>query len=248
MNSIITQKDIVSGLRDLGIEPGMDLEVHSSLKSFGHVEGGAGTVIAALKEAVGADGSIFMPSLRLSSAYVLSPEDRHLGITCKIKILPPDEQHSAMGAIADTFRQMPDVKTGDGVFRVSAWGKHGNEVKNGFQYLLDHGGKGLLLGVDIYKLTAMHYVEDLLPQRIRDILKPSEEVNRLYPPEEWFVECGEPPVKAWYAIQNAAYEKGLIKDGMIGNCKCMFFPLREVVGLYREALKNDPCKLYGIKS
>jgi len=247
MNSVVRQKDIVSGLRELGIEPGMDLEVHSSLKSFGHIEGGEATVIAALQEAVGPNGSIFMPSLRLSPACAISPEDRRMGITGKIKILPPDERHSAMGAIADTFRQMPDVQTGEGVFRVSAWGQHAEEVKNGFQYLLDHDGKGLLLGVDIYKLTAMHYVENLLPQRIRDIFKPSEEVNRLYPSEEWLVECGEPPVKAWYAIQNAAYEKGLIKERMIGKSKCMFFTLREVVGLYREALEHNPLELYGLQ-
>jgi len=244
--NIITQKEIVSGLRKLGVAPGMDLEVHSSLKSFGPVDGGAKTVIAALKEAVGPDGSIFMPSLRLSPAYALSPEDRRLGITCKIKILPPGEKHSAMGVIADTFRQMPDVQTGDGIFRVSAWGKHAPEVQNGFQYLLDHNGKGLLLGVDIYKLTAMHYVEDLLPQRIREIFQPSDEVNRLYPPEAWFVECGEPPVKAWYTIQNAAHEKGLINEEMIGTSQCMFFTLRAVVGLYREALERNPLKLYGL--
>ncbi len=41
----------------------MNIEVHSSLNSFGNVEGGAGAVIEALKEAVGADGSILMPAL-----------------------------------------------------------------------------------------------------------------------------------------------------------------------------------------
>ena len=102
----------------------MELEVHSSLKSFGYVEGGALTVIEALKEVVGCTGSIFMPALRLSPRLSISEEDEKLGITCKIKILSPDTEHSAMGLIADTFRQMPDVLTGDGVFRVSAWGKN----------------------------------------------------------------------------------------------------------------------------
>lgn len=244
---MITHKNIVAGLRELGVDLGMILEVHSSLKSFGYVEGGAKTVIAALQEAVGTDGGIFMPSLCLSPAYVLSPEDRRLGITCKIKILFPTEKHSAMGAVADTFRQMPEVQTGDGVFRVSAWGKHAGEARNGFQYPLDHHGKGLLMGVDIYKLTAMHYVENQLPERIRKIFKPSAEVNQLYPPEEWLIECGEPPVKAWYTIQNRAYEKGLIKDGVIGNCKCMFFNLREVVELYRQALEENPLELYRLE-
>lgn len=41
------------GLQKLGIKPGMELEVHSSLKSFGYVDRGAITVIEAIKETVG---------------------------------------------------------------------------------------------------------------------------------------------------------------------------------------------------
>jgi aminoglycoside 3-N-acetyltransferase len=243
----LSKQDIISGLHNLGIQAGMELEVHSSLKSFGYVEGGAVTVIEALKETVTCDGSIFMPALRLSPRLPITEADRKLGITLKIKLVSPDTVLSGMGLIADTFRQMSDVLTGDGIFRVSAWGKSADQVSRGFQHLLDHGGKALLLGVDIYRLTAMHYVEDLLPQRIRDIFKPSEEVNRLYPPDEWFIETGEPSVKAWYTIQNMAYEKGLIKDGHIGKCRCMFFDLWDVVSLYEKELKSNPYKLYGIE-
>jgi aminoglycoside 3-N-acetyltransferase len=243
----ISKQDIISGLHKMGVESGMELEVHSSLKSFGYVEGGAITVIEALKETVGCNGSILMPSLRLSPNLPISEADKKLGITCKIKILSPDAEHSAMGLIADTFRQMPDVLTSDGVFGVSAWGKNADKVSNGFQYLIDHGGKALQLGVDIYKLTSMHYVEDLLPQKIRDIFKPSEEVNKIYPPEQWFIETGEPPVKPWYTIQKMAFEKGVIKEGLIGKCNCMFFDIWDVVGLYQKELKNNPYKLYGIE-
>lgn len=245
--NIITKQEVISGLQSLGIRPGMELEVHSSLKSFGYVEGGALTIINALKETVGSSGSIFMPSLRLSPNLPLTEEDIELGLTCKIQIQEPDTEHSAMGLIADTFRRMPEVVTGDGVFRVSAWGKSADKVSTGFQYLIDNGGKALLLGVDIYRLTAMHYVEDLLPQRIRDIFKPSEKVNQLYPPDQWFIETGVPPVKPWYTIQSMAFEQGMIKTGQIGACNCMFFDLWDVVGLYQKELIHSPLKLYGIE-
>lgn len=65
MNTI-SKNDIIDGLKRIGVEPNMELEVHSSLKSFGFVDGGAETVINALKYAVGTNGSIFMPALRLS--------------------------------------------------------------------------------------------------------------------------------------------------------------------------------------
>ncbi|NCQ27312.1 MAG: aminoglycoside N(3)-acetyltransferase, partial [Armatimonadetes bacterium] len=44
----VTTAEIVEGLRRLGVERGMKLMVHSSLRSFGHVDGGAEAVIAAL--------------------------------------------------------------------------------------------------------------------------------------------------------------------------------------------------------
>ena len=105
----------------------------------------------------------------------------------------------------------------------------------------------LLLGVDIYKLTAMHYMEDILPKEISDIFAPSREVSEIYPPDQWFIETGEPPVKPWYTIQDMAYEKGLIKDGYIGKCRYMFFNILDVVSLYRKELEINPFGLYGLK-
>ena len=240
--------DLVKAFTDIGIKPGMTLEVHSSLSSFGYVEGGADAVISALMECVGEDGSIFMPALRLSAPLPLTDEDRKMGITVKIKVLPEDAERTDMGIIADTFRRRSDVITGQGVIRTSGWGRHAEEAaKGGLTYAINNGGKALLLGVDIYKLTAMHYMEDSLPQDISDIFAPSEEINRKYPPEEWFMEAGEPPVKPWYTIQDMAFQKGLIKQGHIGECKYMIFDILEVVSLYRQELEKDPYRLYGLR-
>lgn len=242
----ITKQDIIKGLLDLGLKSGDEIEVHSSLSSFGYVDGGAETVIAALKEVVGENGSIFMPALRLSKELPLTEKDKSLGITNKIQILPENCGNSAMGVIADTFRQMPDTITNDGIFRISAWGKSANEVKDGLQYLIHNGGKALMLGVDIYKLTAMHYVEDLFPDDIKNAFPLSDEINRIYPPDKWFIEAGTFSVKPWYTIQSMAYEKGVIKDGIIGNSKIMFFDIWDVVGLYEQELKNNPYEVYGL--
>lgn len=141
---------------------------------------------------------------------------------------------------------MPDVLTGQGIFRVSAWGKDANMHSLGFQHLIDMGGWALLFGVDIYRLSAMHYVEVDLPEEITNIFKPSEKARILYPEGKWFIEAGEPTVMAWYTIQNKAYEKGIIKDGMIGDCKCMLFKVQDVIGLYHQALQSDPLGLYGL--
>lgn len=243
----ITKQDIIDGLLDLGLKSGDEIEVHSSLSSFGYVDGGAETVISALKEVVGENGSIFMPALRLSKELPLTETDRKLGITTKIQILPENCEHSAMGIIADTFRKMPDTVTNDGIFRISAWGKSANKVKDGLQYLIYNSGKALMLGVDIYKLTAMHYVEDLLPEDIKNYFPLSDEINNIYPPDKYLIEAGAFPVKPWYTIQNTAYEKGIIKNGLIGNSKVMFFDIWDVVGFYEQEIKNNPYRLYGVR-
>lgn len=243
----ITKQDIINRLLDLGLKSGDEIEVHSSLSSFGYVDGGAETVISALKEVVGVNGSIFMPALRLSKELPLTQQDKLLGITTKIRILPENCEHSAMGIIADTFRKMPDTITNDGIFRISAWGKSANEVKDGLQYLIHNGGKALMFGVDIYKLTAMHYVEDLLPDDIKNYFPLCDEINKVYPPGKWLIEAGAFSVKPWYIIQNMAYEKGVIKDCIIGNSKVMFFDILDIVGLYEQELKNNPYKLYGLE-
>ena len=74
----ITKEELKSALQKLGIEKGMTLEVHSSLSSFGELEGGAETVIDTIKELVTEEGSIFMPALRLSPELPLSEEDKEL--------------------------------------------------------------------------------------------------------------------------------------------------------------------------
>jgi len=139
---VVSEKEFRQGLRDIGVRPGMTLEVHSSLSSFGHMESGVEAVIRALQEAVTQGGNIFMPALRLSREMDLSPSDREMGIVTKIKILEPDCERSAMGLIADTFRKMPDVCIGEGVFRTSGWGKNGGKAADGgLRYALEQGGR-----------------------------------------------------------------------------------------------------------
>lgn len=244
----MNKKELINELTKLGLCEEMEIEVHSSLSSFGYVEGGAETVIEALMECVTKQGSIFMPSLCFGPELELTKEDKNMGIITKIKILPEDAPKTAMGIISDTFRQRDDVITGNGVIRTSGWGLHADEAaKSGLDYVIHNGGKALLLGVDIYKLTAMHYMEDIMPKEISDIFAPTEEACNKYPTAEWLIECGEPPVKPWYTIQDMAYRKGIIKDGYIGTCKCMFFDIWEVVSLYRKELETNPFKLYGLE-
>lgn len=240
--------EIEQKLRELGLRRGMFVEVHSSLSSFGPVDGGANTIISALQKIVTPQGAIIMPSFPVTKPLPLTEEDLARGLTLKLRVLDPDsDERTGMGIIPDTFRKRPDVRTGTGEHRVSAWGADIEENSQGLSHLHAVGGYGLLLGVDIYRLTSMHYVEGNLPHEITDIFEPSEEARRHYPPDQWVIGAGNPPVKAWYKIQEMAYGKGYIRDTTIGKAKCMFFKVNDVITLYKDALQRDALGLYGIR-
>jgi aminoglycoside N3'-acetyltransferase len=247
-SKFVTAELIEMKLRELGLCKGMFIEVHSSLKSFGDVVGGANTVVEVLKKIITTDGAIIMSAFPVTKPLPLSNDDICKGLTFKIKYLNPDsEEPTGMGIIADTFKRSAGVQVGKGIHRVAAWG---NEIKKnieGYTNLHNHDGYGLLLGVDIYSLTSMHYVETNIPEEITNIFKPSEELLKIYPENEWCIMAGNPPEKAWYKIQDEAYRKGLIKDIIIGNAKCMFFKVNSVINLYKHALETNPLKLYGIR-
>ena len=64
----VIREDIAAGLRAIGLPVGAVALVHSSLSSFGHVAGGAATVVQALLDAVGPEGTVMVPTLTGSEA------------------------------------------------------------------------------------------------------------------------------------------------------------------------------------
>ena len=82
----LTQVNIESGLRRLGLEEGQIVEVHSSLSSFGRVNGGPETVINALMNVVGPEGAIVMSAYPVSKVLPLSEEEKAWGILAKVRL------------------------------------------------------------------------------------------------------------------------------------------------------------------
>src|SRR5450759_4325859 len=87
----LTRADIVNGLRDVGLQLGDRVLVHSSLAALGDVDGGADTVIDALIEAVGTDGLVVVPTFACQP-----PFDRKTSAT-------------PLGAVADRLWRRPNA-------------------------------------------------------------------------------------------------------------------------------------------
>lgn len=99
-----TRADILQGLRGLGIQPGDVLFLHSSLKSLGFVEGGPATVLAALQDAVGPEGTLLLPTYWLPGGTLLA--------TCEMKdyVFDPRVHGTNMGALPTAFLALPGLQ------------------------------------------------------------------------------------------------------------------------------------------
>ena len=116
-----TRSKLRQDLRSLGVEPADVLFIHSSFKSLGPVDGGAGTVIDALEDAVGDQGLILMPSFNLLDGRVLRAESWNVETT-----------PSTVGWITEYFRLMPETVRSDHYSHsVAALGKRAHEFTSG---------------------------------------------------------------------------------------------------------------------
>jgi len=115
MTEPLSRADIVSGLRRLGLPTRPGLMVHSSLKSFGRVAGGAMTVIDALMEVITPQGTLMAPSFNHGAIV----EEGGAGY------YHPLETPSTNGAIPDLFWRLPGVaRSLDPTHPFAAWGQN----------------------------------------------------------------------------------------------------------------------------
>src|ERR671936_790799 len=91
--TMLTFEKLVEGFRELGVEEGDTLLVHSSYKSFGPVDGGPQTVIHALEAALGPWGTLIMPTFNF---------DFNKGAPWDVRTTP-----SKMGILTELVRQDP---------------------------------------------------------------------------------------------------------------------------------------------
>ena len=175
----VTKHDIISAVRNVGLKEGSTVMVHTSLSRIGYVCGGAQTVIEALTEAVGREGTLMMPT---QSWKNLDPED---GVHGDIEeeywdIIrenwPAYDKRTTptntMGVVSEMFRSWPGTVRSDHPARsVAAWGKYAeylvedHDLSNAFGEgspvgkLYELNGEVLLIGAGYDKNTSLHLAD-----------------------------------------------------------------------------------------
>jgi aminoglycoside 3-N-acetyltransferase len=152
----------VSDLLTLGVRPGGVLLVHSALRPFGYVPGGANTVIEGLLITLGEKGTLLMPALSWQN------------VTPKNPIFDQKHTPSCVGIIAETFRL--DLRTqrslhpthsvcGSGPLAKPMFANHSDDhtpcgPNSPFHQLPILKGQILMLACGLIYNTSMHAIEE----------------------------------------------------------------------------------------
>jgi len=250
---VIGFEDLCDGFRRLGLQVGGGVMVHSSLSSFGHVLGGARTVIEALMEVVTPEGTLMMPSFNHGEPFGPGgPGYYH-----------PGETRTTNGAISDLFWRLPGVQRSlDPTHPIAAWGKNAQRYTRGHHRTLTmgpesplgligaEGGYGLLLGVDYNSNTFHHVVEistfapclgqrsEAYPVRLPD--------GRQVLGRTWGWRSQKCPINDAATYREEMETQGLQKATLIGGCRATLFRLndcyRVVAGLLASGKNGiQPC-------
>jgi aminoglycoside 3-N-acetyltransferase len=226
--------------------------VHSSLRSFGYVEGGAATVAAALARSL---STVVVPTMSWGEggAEVPAPEhDRPArnGMDAEQADLPRaavpfDPAMSVivrtMGAIAHAVRALPGaVRSGHPLTSWVAVGKGSRALADGqtlddpyypIRVLAEQGGHVVLLGVTLTSCTAIHLAEQM---------------------------AGRQPFVRWARTADGATARvrvggcsdgfdnllsplgGVLHEGRVGACKIIFAKLAELLPRAAEIIARSP--------
>lgn len=243
----VTRDTLVDGLRSLGLCAGQQVLVHSSLSSFGHVAGGAGTVIDALLEVIGSSGTVLVPTL--TGSEHLSPENP--------PVFDPAETPCWTGRIPETFRRRPDaVRSLHATHSVAAIGADAQMLTMDHvrsvtpcDTLSPYGqlaaratGYILLLGVDHESNTTFHHVEEIAGVDYHLQLRPAVSVLRVRG-EEWhrhiFLHRYGTP-RRFGVMEPFLLERDIQRNTRIGNALVRLVHAPRMVEATLQALRANP--------
>lgn len=163
----ITKDQLVQQLKEIGLVAGTDVLVHSSLSKIGYLEEGPKTLVDALLEVVGSEGTVLMPT---------SPNNVYqLNYIRNTPFFDVRNSPSKLGAITEYFRTLPTaVRSLHPTEPVSAIGPLANyytkdhfgeltpySARSPFYRLSEKGGTILYIGVTLANAgTNLHTLED----------------------------------------------------------------------------------------
>ncbi len=170
------QNQLARELTALGLRPGDCVMMHSSLSALGPVDGGAETVVDALRDAIGSEGTLIVPAFRDN---VWADGENFTNSDCDCSSadgLCHSQQPGLQGVIAEAVRRRPgSLRSCHPTHSWVALGPAARDLLighrqsptmcgpgNPFEELVRRNGCLLLLGVQVNTVTLWHYYEERL--------------------------------------------------------------------------------------
>ena len=240
----VSKPDIKEGIESLGLARGDVVFVHSSLSAFGHVGGGADTVIDAILGTLGTSGTLVMPTFTWG--------DFHANPVVEFDVTnTPCET----GRIPETFRKREGVLRSVHVCHsVSASGGRASDVlgdgvssfgpRSTFDELLKLNAWIVFLGVTFQCGTALHAVEEFVGVHYRK--------HRDYKGSTVILPDGSriPSESIEYLRQDGSsndfakmgaifHEEGVLNQVRIGAADCVSVRIRDVFRITQPLLEQN---------
>lgn len=228
------KEDLVAALRQVGVKEGDTLLVHSAQSGLGYLPGGTDTMIEALAEAVGEEGTFLTPAFArpyvafegsVNKSYVYRPYDTR----------PDGALRDATiwtGALPKAMLAHPEAKrSGHSTHEWVALGKDAEACVEGHGLLtaptgetsplahaLEREGSVVFLGCSVASNTFLHYVETLtdLPVLAPAVVKYLDEKGE---PHTALIEKHLPGDRSFYrGLEGEFYQEALRRGLHIESC------------------------------
>lgn len=231
---IVTGETISHNLKELGIKPGDLLVVHSSLSSFGRVDGGADTVVDSLLEVVAPGGTLVVPTFTSGSGVFdpLKSPSTSGAITevlrtrkHAVRSLHPTHSVAAIGPLADGITEGHD--------QVHAFGRGSPLFK-----ILQARGKILQIGTTHTTNSMIHVAEEIAGVGYLDRSQPAKVItSRGKHVSRW---VRRPGCSMGFDVVEAPMQSsGAIAEIQIGRSRVRLMTARSVVDEATELLRGD---------
>jgi aminoglycoside 3-N-acetyltransferase len=258
---MFSRHELADGFRALGVRGGDTIMAHASVRAVGEVAGGPDQIHLAIKDAVGANGTLMM--------YASCPQyydevgrgnltpDQEREVLEKLPAFDPlaDRAQRDNGTLVEFFRTYPGSKVNAHVARFVASGAQADRLLDGqpWSYAFGKGsalerfveleGRILLVGCDHDTVTFLHYAEhiaDIPGKRVARYKVPIlENGARVWRDMEEFdsSENGAHPnwpERFFARIVDAYLQREHNTGGRVGNAECYLF---SAAGLLDFALR-----------
>ncbi len=242
----VTREQIAAGLRDLGVSEGDTLMVHSSLSSFGFVEGGAPTVVQAMLDALAETGTLIAPTFGEYLQGQGNAWDR-------------ENSPSLMGRISETVRTWPGaLRSSHGAHPLGAIGPNAQLIcrtphKTGFgpdspfKTMVEINAWILLMGVTYTNCTLFHLMEAEaeVPYRYVEERKGAITIDGVTDPDgsAWEYTRMDGASNDFMVLGNELERRNLVHIATIGESTQRLFRAADAYRVGTEKMNEDPLYL-----